>query len=127
MKVKDAIEAADRLLENEIYLGDKIRWLNALDHQIAEELLYTHEGSGYDPKDSPWTPHTENGYAAEDLLVSDYYADLYVDYLIMQYSQYQRETEAQNAEAAAFQAKYAAYAMWFNRTHMPKAGPNLMF
>lgn len=127
MKVKEAIEAADRLLENEIYLGDKVRWLNALDQQVAEELLYTHEGTGYDPADSPWTPHTTAGYATEDLLISDYYADLYVDYLLMQYAQYQRETEAQNAEAAAYMAKYSAYAMWYNRTHMPKAGPNLMF
>lgn len=127
MKVKAAIDAADRLLENEISLDDKIRWLNALDQQVAEELLYTHVGSGYDPQNNPWTAHTEAGYATEDLLIPDYYSDLYVDYLLMNYAQIQRETDAYNAEASAYTAKYSAYAMWYNRSHVPKAGPPLMF
>ena len=43
MKIREAIETVDRLLQNQYETPDKVRWLSELDGIVYRDIICTHE------------------------------------------------------------------------------------
>ena len=100
------------------YTGeDLVRWLSAVDGLVWEELARTHE---------PVEPETFSGYDGEtdpetQLLVPEPYAeDVYLNFLESRIDRENGEIAKYNVSSALFNAGYAAYADYVNRTRKPK-------
>lgn len=115
MTLLEAINGIDTLVENSYTVSDKVRWLSELDAAVKKEILDTHEGgldadfSGYDDDSDPNTP----------LLICPPYDGLYLKYLEAQIHYYNAETGRYNNAMALYNAQYADFERWYNRTHAP--------
>jgi hypothetical protein len=116
MTILEAIHRVDALKPNAYTQHDKVMWLAALDGRVQIEVYDTHH-------DSPREYHDYTDDTALDtmLLVPNPYDDLYVPWLSMQIDEQNREIVSYNNNAAAFQAKYADFKAYWNRTHKPKS------
>lgn len=114
MTAGEIIARTDELEPNQYETEQKMRWLSALDGQIFEEVIKTHE-------DPPRETFQEYTAEEDELLVPFPYAEeLYGWYL-------QAMIAAENAESAKYSQMlelyngiFLQYANWYNRTHRPK-------
>lgn len=119
--VAQAISLLDSQLPNTCTLTEKLSWLSRVDLQVKKEVLDTHGAAvafaGYTPDTDPDTP----------LLLCPPYDECYLRYMEAQIHYTNGEmTRYQNA-MILFNAVYAAYAAWYNRTHMPASAGNFRF
>ena len=117
MTIQNAVNLTKTYRPNRFSDADLIRWLSAADGMVWEEIVSTHEGdrgdsfAGYDAQ-------TDRGTT---LLVDEPYAeDVYLNYLNSRIDLENAEIAKYNVSSALFNAGWAAYADWYNRTHAPK-------
>ncbi|MST57287.1 hypothetical protein [Waltera intestinalis] len=117
MNIKECIDRVDSVKPNSYSEEDKVRWLSYLDATIFNDIVKTHEPECKD------TPTEFTGYDADHmnvkLLAAPPYDELYVAYLKMRIDEENGETARYNNSAMAYNAYYADFAKWYNRTHMP--------
>lgn len=114
MKIEEVLAQVDELKPNQYDDTIKIDWLSKFDKQIYNQVIATHEGCSIDEF---------NGYGladmAQELLVDDAYAGLYVDYVFSMIDYNNQEYDKYANSAAMFESKFADYVKWYNRTHKP--------
>ena len=116
MKIKEAIDLVDELKPNHYPFTMKVKWLSKLDGQIFTEVFLTHEGCklqsfvGYD--DAP---------PEQELLVPFPFAeDIYNYFLQAQIDKENGEIERFNQTVTMYNAAYANFQNWYNRTRAPR-------
>ena len=114
MTLREAIERADALKPNAVPRHEKLRWLSELDGRIAEELIGTHEGAR-----ETFLPYTIETDGNTPLLAPFPYDDVYVFWLHARTDLADREIPGYNNGVQLFNARYAEFAAWYNRTHRP--------
>ena len=116
MTINDVITRIDALKPNTYSVEDKIRWLSELDGIIKVKIIDTHEGgesvsfSGY-PGDCD---------LMTELLVPAPYDDVYIYWLEAQIDYANGEYNKYNNSRERYNAVYADFRNYYNRTHMPK-------
>jgi len=114
MTIREAIDRVDAIKPNAFTRFDKINWLNELDGKIFEEVIKTHEGAP-----AAHYAYTEDTDGMTELLASAPYDDVYPAWLEAMIDLKNREIVSYNNSMAVFNAKYADFVNWYNRTHMP--------
>lgn len=120
MKIGEAMDGARELMAGAVSDEMLLKWLSALDGQVKMEILDTHEGEH---------EFAFRGYGAEtdldtELLIPWPYDEVYRHFLTAQMLFSNGELEEYNAAAARYNERYAAYAAYYNRTHVPKTSGN---
>lgn len=116
MKLNEAISRIDELKPNGFSYDTKIRWLSELDGKVKAEIIDTHEGfekikfSGYTE------PDLSQYYT---LLIPYPYDDVYIKWLEAQIDYANGEIAKYNNSITLFNTAIAAFANYYNRTHMP--------
>lgn len=116
MTLKEAIDRLDAAKPNTFDEAEKTAWLSALDGMVKLEVIDTHEGGelvsfeGYGPETSGGTV----------LLIPPPYDTVYLRWLEARIDYANGESDRYNNSAAAFNAEYASYVNYYNRTHMPR-------
>jgi hypothetical protein len=117
MTIQEAITSVDSLKPNVYEERSKVKWLNNLDLSVKIEVLDTHEGSeAY----AEFSGYTEDTPKTTELIVPAPYDELYILYLEAMIDAYNNEYDRYNESMMRFQAKYADFADYYNRTHTPK-------
>lgn len=120
MTILEAISHVDAVKPNSYSQTEKIAWLSRIDATIKNEIIDTHEGA---------ENITFNGYDNEtdtstELLVPAPYDEVYIRYLEMQIDYANNEYGKYNNSMVMYNAAYAAYEKYYNRTHMPVSKGN---
>lgn len=120
MTILEAISHVDSVKPNSYSQTEKIAWLSRIDATIKNEIIDTHEGAeniafiGYDNETDTST----------ELLVPAPYDEVYIRYLEMQIDYANNEYGKYNNSLMMYNAAYAAYEKYYNRTHMPLSKGN---
>ncbi len=115
MNISEAITHIDSVKPNGYSQDEKIRWLSVLDGIVKNEIIDTHEGGdnvtfgGYDEMTLP----------TQELLVPHPYDDVYIKWLEAQIDYANGEYPKYNNSITMYNAVFAAFAKYYNRTHMP--------
>lgn len=117
MTVAEAVARADWLCCNTFCLEDKLSWLTKLEWMLKTNVLDTHEGG------IPF-PHGNALSGQEALLAPAPFDELYPRWLEAQIHLYNGETDRFNAAIVLFNAEYAAFESWYNRTYPPRSRGN---
>ena len=117
MTVMEAITHVDTVKPNGFGQTEKLRWLSVLDGAVKNEIIDTHEGA----EDAPFTPYDENTDFLQELLVPAPYDEVYVRWLEAQIDYAGGEYGKYNNSIRLFNAAYAAFEKYYNRTHLPRA------
>lgn len=124
MTIIEVITQTDRAKPNTYTQAEKIRWLSALDGQIKREIIDTHCGA----EDVVFHGYDEGTPVTTVLLVPAPYDELYLFRLESMIDYSNREYDKYNNSVAMFNAAYASYAKYYNRTHKPRiAGRRFVF
>ena len=115
MTINEAINALDAGKNNTFSRQDKLGWLSRVDGMIYQELHKTHDGSqtrfsGYTDQTDPNLP----------LLVPAPWDEIYLHYMQAQMDYLSGDMTRYANAAALYNAGFAAYRNYFNRTHCPK-------
>lgn len=113
MTLQQCIGRVDEMMHNTCSDHQKILWLSALDGQIQQQIIDTHEGSG-----APFVPY-ESSDGDRTLLAQPPFDQMYLHYLQAQIHYQNGELNRYNNAIALFQAAFDAYANHYNRTHRP--------
>lgn len=117
MKIVEAITRIDGWKHNTYTQADKVAWLSMLDGKVKSLVIDTHEGG----EDVSFTPYDATTDLNTELLIGAPYAEeLYMRWLEAQIDYYNGEFDKYNNSIETFNAVYADYANYYNRTHMPK-------
>lgn len=122
MTIFEAINRIDALKPNSYPQGEKIRWLNTLDGMVKSMIVDTHEGGNM----VAFHGYTEDTDLTTELLVPAPYDELYIFWLESKIDYSNGETGRYNNSISMYNAAYAEYANYYNRTHMP-LGSELRF
>lgn len=115
MTITKALEITKEMMPAAVSEEQLLRWLSALDGQIKLEIIDTHAGAekiifaGYDAQTDLDTA----------LLAKPPYDEMYPYFLMAQVLFANGEMEEYNVVAARYNELYAAFAAYYNRTHMP--------
>lgn len=115
MTVGEAISGIDRLKHNDFSREDKLAWLSNLDWKVKRQIIDTHEGGnqvcfrGYDADTFP----------EKRLLVPPPYDEIYLRWLEAQIDYHNGDMKRYNNAIALYNTAFAAFANFYNRTHMP--------
>lgn len=139
MKISEAIERADKLLNNNNYSEQhKIDWLAELDERILREVFINHEGL-CDIEELGWIAYLRNKFlplyesigaeaktteelsvtADEELLLPMQYQDIYIYFLLYKYALHGGERERAEYYAAEYRGLYEQFTRWVTRTYKP--------
>lgn len=115
MTIIEAINRVDAVKPNGYSQLEKIKWLSTLDGIVKAEIIDTHEGA---------EGVTFNGYEEETLITTQLlipapYDDIYIHYLEMKIDYANGEYGKYNNSTAIYNASYAAFERYYNRSHMP--------
>lgn len=124
MTIGEALERMDGLKPNTYGEDEKIGWLAALDARIHEEIRMTHEHGESEEGFAGYTGETDRD---TELLAPAPYDELYLYYLESKIDYYNGEMGKFNNSAAMFNAAYADYANYINRTRMPLCGQEMRY
>lgn len=117
MTIIEAITRVDTVKPNSYAQTDKIKWLSQLDGVIKAEIIDTHEGG----ESIPFSGYTESSDLNTVLLVPAPYDEIYIRYLEMQIDYANNEYGKYNNSTIMYNTAYNAYALYYNRNHMPKS------
>lgn len=124
MTIKEAITATDSFQPNQYTESDKIRWLDALDGQIWQEVILTHG----DAPEEEFAGYSSDVDTETELLVPEPYAfDVYVPFLQARIDRENREIVRWNQSVVLFNSGYSTFCSWYNRTHSPKSDSGMKF
>ena len=122
MTVIETINRIDALKPNAFPLGEKVKWLSALDGIIYKKIMETHEGA-----DSViFTEYDESTDLGTVLLVPAPYDEIYLFWLESRIDYWNGELRRYNNSVQMYNAAYTEYERFYNRTHKPK-GTRLKF
>lgn len=116
MTIIEAVTGIDSFKTNTYSQDDKIQWLSKLDMTVKLEIIDTHEG-GDDIEFSGYTSATP---VETVMLIPAPHEDVYLRWLEAQIDYANGEFGKFNNSITMFNASYAAFANYYNRTHMPK-------
>lgn len=138
MKIKEAVERADKLLNNSYSEEQKSDWLAELDGRILKEIFVNHE-TLCELADTQWIQYLINKFlplyesagkeietteelsntAEEELLLPMQYQEIYIYFLLYKYSFHGGERERAEYYAAEYRGLYEQLANWITRTYKP--------
>lgn len=138
MKIEEAIERADELLNNSYSEKQKRDWLAELDGRILKEVYVNHE-TLCELADTQWiqylidkflplyestgtemsTTEELNDTADEELLLPMQYQDIYIYFLLYKYAFHGGERERAEYYAAEYIGLYEQFTRWVTRTYKP--------
>jgi len=107
MTISQAIAGADRLQYNTFSAEQKTQWLQTLEQLLERNILKTH------------APGEEEPRQEGELLAAAPFDSMYISWLLSRMDLHNGELERYNASIVVFNAEYAAFESWYNRTHMP--------
>ena len=115
MTLREAITAADALINNEFTDEEKICFISELDGLVFRNIIEPHEGgqAHFVPYDATTPPETE-------LLIGDPYATAYVLWIQSKADYFYGEAERYNNSAARFLDAYNAFSADYNQRHRSK-------
>ena len=116
MTIIEAVNGIDSFKTNTYSREDKIQWLSKLDMTVKLEIIDTHEG-GDDIEFSGYTSATPVDTV---MLIPSPHEDVYLRWLEAQIDYANGEFGKFNNAITMSNAAYAAFANYYNRTHMPK-------
>lgn len=114
MKICEAINRLDSLLQNTYSEQDKVEWLSKLDWMVKRHIIDTHEG------DVPYKGYDEATDLNTELLIPAPYDEVYLRWLEAKIHYYNGEYEKYNNAVDMFNTEFNAYKNLYNREHMPK-------
>lgn len=120
MNINEAITLVDTYKPNRFTREQKVRWLSNIDAGIFKDIIKTHEPDEDTPTE--FTPYYERSWAPETppvLLAPEPYDIMYRYALEAQIDLGNMELAKYNNSSNLYNAAYAQYAAWYNRTHMP--------
>lgn len=124
MTIKEAIAITDEFQPNQYTADAKIRWLDALDGQIWQEVILTHE----DVPETAFAGYPSDVDRDTELLVPEPYAtDVYVPFLQARIDRENREIVRWNQSVVLFNSGYATFCAWYNRKHRPVGDAGFLF
>lgn len=115
MTINEAIYRIDSLKPNGYSMPEKVAWLSTLDGIIKEAIIDTHEGS----KKVNFNGYDENSSLSTRLIVPAPYDDIYLRWLEAQIDYANNEYDKYNNSITVYNATYANFERYYNRTHMP--------
>ncbi len=138
MKIIEAIERADKLLNNTYTKKQKMDWLEELDERILKEVYINHE-TLCEMAETDWIQYLINKFlplyksagkeiatteelsdiAEEELLLPMQYQDIYIYFLLYKYALHGGERERAEYYAAEYRGLYEQYTCWVTRTYKP--------
>ena len=138
MRIKEAIERADNLLNNTYTKKQKMDWLEELDERILKEVYINHE-TLCEMAETNWIQYLINKFlplyksagkeiatieelsvtAEEELLLPMQYHDIYIYFLLYKYAIHGGERERAENYAAEYRGLYEQYTRWVTRTYKP--------
>lgn len=138
MKIIEAIERADKLLNNNYSEEQKTNWLEELDERILKEVYINHE-TLCEMAETDWIQYLINKFlplyksagkeiatteelsvtAEEELLLPMQYHEIYVYFLLYKYALHGGERERAEYYAAKYRELYEQYTNWVTREYKP--------
>ena len=116
MTIIEAINRIDSLKPNNYSQDDKVAWLSKIDGIIKEKIIDTHEGG----EDIVYEGYDADTNTATELIAKAPYDDLYIKWLEAQIDYANNEYGKYNNSMTMYNATYAEYENYCNRSHMPK-------
>lgn len=114
MTLMGAINHLNAVKPNSFMQAEKIKWLSTLDGIVKAEIIDTHEGG----ENITFDGYTESSLMQE-LLVPSPYDDMYIKWLEAQIDYANGEYGKYNNSITLYNAAFAAYEKYYNRTHKP--------
>lgn len=122
MKIIEAINRIDALMQNTYTQTDKVQWLSRLDWMVKRHIIDTHEGA----EEVSFADYDDNTDINTEMLIPAPYDDVYLRWLEAQIHYYNGDYEEYNNAIEVYNEAYTAYKNYYNRTHMP-IGRSLKF
>lgn len=117
MTIEKAINMLDTVKPNAYSTEEKIAWLSEIDGRIKTEIIDTHEGG----ESIVYEAYSSDTSLDTELVVKPPYDDIYVLWLMLKIEFYDNETQRYNNTKTMFNARYADFQNFYNRTQMPKS------
>ena len=116
MTIAEVISKVDALKPNTYTTEDKVEWLSNLDARVKSKIIDAHESN------EPVEFHGYDSLLDQEtvLLAPAPYDEMYLRWLEAQIDYANGEFGKFNNSITMFNAAYAAFANYYNRTHMPK-------
>lgn len=114
MTVGEAIQKLDAIKVNAYSTAQKVQWLNEKEAEIWQNIISTHAN----PDHLEFEPLTEDNMR-RTLFADVPYDMLYVYWLQSRVDMANGEISKYNVSAQLFNAQYAAFDGYWNRTHRP--------
>lgn len=118
MNVSDVLSRFDELVHNGISSQIKIGWLKTIEERVYREVILTHEDS-----EAALDGHVEDGELVfeldSEMLIPDYYAEVYRYFLEAMVAQTNNETGRYNNAMMAYNAAWSDFWNFYNKRHLP--------
>ena len=111
MEIREIINSADELRNNDISDLKKISWLSELDESIFEQIVLTHEGAN--PRAFPYKKDTES------LIAPDRFRELYEHFLCAKIDYCQNEIDRYENDITLFERALSQFKAWYNENYLP--------
>lgn len=115
MNIIETINLIDSIKPNTFGQPEKVRWLSQLDGRVKTELIDTHEG-----EEVEFNGYNDDTPLDTELLIPYPYDSVYIKWLEAQIDYANNEYGRYNNSISMFNAEFAAYARYYNRTVAPK-------
>lgn len=116
MTIIEAINRIDSVKPNGYTQAEKMRWLSTLDGIIKTNIIDTHEGA----EGVSFDGYTEETLLTTKLLVPAPYDEMYLFWLESKIDYWNGELGRYNNSISMYNAAFAEFQRYYNRTHMPK-------
>ena len=115
MTIIEAINRLDLIKPNTYTQQEKVRWLSALDGIVKKNIIDTHEGG----EDVVFNGYDEITDISTELLIHAPYDTLYLRWLEAQIDYNNAEFAKYSNSRSMYNAEYAEFERYYNRSHMP--------
>ena len=116
MTIIEAINRIDSVKPNGYTQAEKMRWLSTLDGIVKTNIIDTHEGA----EGVSFDGYTEETLLTTKLLVPAPYDEMYLFWLESKIDYWNGELGRYNNSISMYNAAFAEFQRYYNRTHMPK-------
>ena len=123
MTIIEAINRIDSVKPNGYTQAEKMRWLSTLDGIIKTNIIDTHEGA----EGVSFDGYTEETLLTTKLLVPAPYDEMYLFWLESKIDYWNGELGRYNNSISMYNAAFAEFQRYYNRTHMPKGKKHKFF
>ena len=122
MLIREIINSADEMRNNDISEIQKIKWLSELDESLFEEIVLTHESEellsvrdGGEPEFRVF-PYKEDTVS---LIAPNRFRPMYEHFLCAKIDYCQNEIERFENDSALFNSSFNKFKAWYNENHLP--------